>query len=320
MTAEPLVEGRSVGSGKPPYKDYKLDDVTDLQLKFTEALYINPKYVVYFDQRYDVAYESDFSLLSTECNEELTRLDLTLALPLDGLDLETKKALRRVAAAGLVAGLEGNAPLAKSIRGYAEGLILMRLGEVARMWFAGGATVAFLLIAANLLLGSLNPCKFAVVPIHAPTLGFIGAAGAYLSVLLRINQFLSDPSAGKAIHVFDGVARIVAGALGANLVYYAVDAKLLFGNFEPLGNWSAVVVIAFVAGFSERLIPNFVTSIEGRAADSSGGPKVPVIDTPPPRPTPATTKATETTKTTTESPDGKKTTEEKTVVREEPKG
>lgn len=99
-----------------------------------------------------------------------------------------------------------------------------------------------------------------------------GALGAFLSILLRSHSVPLDVSAGKKLYQFEGVAKIMAGMIGALLVALGVEGRFLFGNIGTSeGRLELILVLCIIAGASERLIPSIIRKVE--IADASSSPK-----------------------------------------------
>jgi hypothetical protein len=117
-----------------------------------------------------------------------------------------------------------------------------------------------------------------------------GLIGSQFSLLQRINHLEVAPLAGPMPHVVEAFSRILVGALGGVIMYVILRAQVFFGFIDhnvtpndPNGvseqwvTWALVIV----AGASERMIPNFMTSIETQAVgDVVGADEKPASEQP----------------------------------------
>lgn len=111
-----------------------------------------------------------------------------------------------------------------------------------------------------------------------------GALGAIFSRLIRFETRQSLIDYDEAINTFVGRSlnlRQVVGAIGALVLFFAIFGDLLGGKLFPnigsllsAGKWisddlAKLIVWSFLAGFSERLVPDFLARTEASAAAAS---------------------------------------------------
>lgn len=114
--------------------------------------------------------------------------------------------------------------------------------------------------------------------------GAFGGVGALLSVVTGMRSIDIDVNLKAWEHAFAGATRILIGVVAAFVVALALDSHLVdptFGNARP-GDQAAVTklpgsldrqlalrcLLAFVAGFSESLVPNLLRRAEQATAGS----------------------------------------------------
>jgi hypothetical protein len=89
-----------------------------------------------------------------------------------------------------------------------------------------------------------------------------GVVGAMTSVLFRSRRLHVEPYAGQLYLALQAGARILVGAVFGTFVVIASKANLALGVLASSS--SALVVVAFVAGFAERFVPELLRGIEER--------------------------------------------------------
>lgn len=96
-----------------------------------------------------------------------------------------------------------------------------------------------------------------------------GALGGITSTLIRIREFENERYTDTVLPVYIGLIRpFIGGAFGI-LVFVVLSSKLLplqvsDSDESALNKWYGFVAIAFVAGFSERLVKDMISQTEKR--------------------------------------------------------
>lgn len=96
-----------------------------------------------------------------------------------------------------------------------------------------------------------------------------GALGGITSTLTRIREYRNDDYTDTVLPIYIGLIRpFVGGAFGV-LLFVLLSAKLLplqvgDDSDDTLKKWYGFIAIAFVAGFSERLVKDMISQTEGR--------------------------------------------------------
>jgi hypothetical protein len=153
-----------------------------------------------------------------------------------------------------------------------------------RMRYALANMVAFaiieivlILFASGFELAGTSGGNLAAVPRYATYMA-LGALGAFLSVLTGIRSVDLDLNLTKWEHVFSGATRIMIGVIGALVIGLALDSRLIDPTFGFHDTVSAAqrpavpgaldkhvamyLIFAFLAGFSESLVPNLLRKSE----------------------------------------------------------
>jgi hypothetical protein len=95
--------------------------------------------------------------------------------------------------------------------------------------------------------------------------GAAGAAGAWASVLQRVSKLELGAFDNPAYQMMQGVTRIVLGTLFGFVSLLGIRAGILLS--AAASNSSAIALIAFLGGFSERFIPELLDSMEKGQGD-----------------------------------------------------
>ena len=95
---------------------------------------------------------------------------------------------------------------------------------------------------------------------------FVAAAGSvsgFLSVALRLTNKPLEYEVPKSTYYWYSIERIMISIFAAVIVYFAIRSELLFALPERIEKpIYGYIIFAFVAGFSETLIPNLLVKLE----------------------------------------------------------
>jgi hypothetical protein len=95
-----------------------------------------------------------------------------------------------------------------------------------------------------------------------------GAMGALLSVAMGIRNIDFDVNLRGWEHFFSGLTRISIGIFAGIIIGLAVQSKFLNPSFNSETSAPVLYFLAFIAGFSESMVPNLLRRGES-AADPS---------------------------------------------------
>jgi hypothetical protein len=90
----------------------------------------------------------------------------------------------------------------------------------------------------------------------------LAALGGFLSVLIGSRQLELDLKESFAGTMTYGVFRIAIALISGIVVVFLIRADLILGPLKKPDNVDALAVACFVAGFSERLVPNVLKNLE----------------------------------------------------------
>jgi hypothetical protein len=197
------------------------------------------------------------------------RVSLLEAFQIDGLADEIRKSFRRMIGEAVARLLNSrDVEAANQILDKAEEYVNARNLELARRWYvtAAGLISGLAIVAAFIMWWSkafvieqLGETAFDVLMSACS-----GAVGGTLSLLLGIYKRPLDATAGKHAHQFAGITRVMTGMGGAALTALAVKVNALGGFVVGTPHpFAALMLVAAVAGASERLVPDLITRIEG---------------------------------------------------------
>jgi hypothetical protein len=159
---------------------------------------------------------------------------------------------------------------------------------------AAFCAIEVLLIAGFLIaLRSLSGDWSALIGRYA-LYGMLGALGAFLSVIMRVRTIDVDINLSVWEHAFAGVTRVLIGVIGALVAGLALDSHLIDPTFgsnksdvptasqlnghigQPLAMY---LIISFIAGFSESLVPNILRQGEQVAGGQGSSSDAPIVKT-----------------------------------------
>jgi hypothetical protein len=120
--------------------------------------------------------------------------------------------------------------------------------------------------------------------------GCFGGLGAFLSVITGLRSIDIDVNLSRFEHLFAGATRILIGVIGAVVIGLALDSHLIDPTFgtSPAspGSSSSVdarlalsLILAFIAGFSESLVPNMLRRGENAVNNNNkqDSPDAPIV-------------------------------------------
>jgi len=230
-------------------------------------------FIVFIDPELDVDWmtskkydEEGYKDLEAH-NYILNRTALLESLPTYDLNPKIRLSYKRMLGEAIARSLRHDYLNAGKILDESEKFIRARNEERARSWYlsTGGAVTLAVLLCGFLIWHE----RVVVLQIIGETLFWLsiassaGATGALLSIIMRMGKANLDCSAGKSLHQLESASRIVAGMISAVLASLAVYSGIIFPVFSKHGNDRAfLVLIAMIAGASERWAPSIIENLE----------------------------------------------------------
>ncbi len=270
-----------------------------LNATIRELIYQNATFIVYLDENLRVQYRGQFAFPagSEEVCFELSRLEcLTLGdQSFFGIKQDEHQllAMRRLIAE-VFAKLHNAADLtpAKICLTKADQVISSvvadntRLKRVVASAFITAVTglIGWLWIYCHQGPGITPENEFGLwIP--------LGAVGALLFSFTRMHSLEVKPFSSDWLVFWESTARILTGGIGALLLVAASKANLVLGAFADAtsgdDSFWGILTLAILAGASERLVPDFISSMDGTSAASQSAP-APPPPVPPAEPNPET--------------------------------
>jgi hypothetical protein len=125
-------------------------------------------------------------------------------------------------------------------------------------------------------LGFVGALLASPIPIDAPnaqaTLRLVdmlalGAIGAFFSVSVGINELKIDNAITLPEMIYAGCIRILIGVIGAGVVFLLILGGWMLTAIDAKYQLWSYALFAFIAGFSELLVPNALKRAEASASD-----------------------------------------------------
>lgn len=90
-----------------------------------------------------------------------------------------------------------------------------------------------------------------------------GCVGGFFSLSIGLNKIVCEKDVAWWLYIIYGIERIIIALLASAIVYFAIQADLVFSICKKMTNpVIGYVIFAIVAGFSETLVPNLLTRLE----------------------------------------------------------
>jgi hypothetical protein len=164
---------------------------------------------------------------------------------------------------------------AKAALDTAEKFITQRGRETSRGWYFGPFFVFFAVsVLAGFVLYRHGHMRITTLPLVC-SLG--GGIGAFISSAIGHDRIPCAPSAGWILHFLEALLRYTIGFVAGLLVWLAASGNIAIGflnlaNGPSTSPWPgghlptssyALVVVAILAGASERLLPSLISKFDG---------------------------------------------------------
>jgi hypothetical protein len=249
--------------------------------------YREEEFVVFIDSELELDWVTSLSY-DAKIEDKVSReklLSLACILQHDHnvtrLTRNQKELFGRLLGEAVVQILIADYEAAKGLIEEAKKYIKMREFELSRKWqvlsgFIGILTIFILLVVINKYQVKLSEC-LSISPSYIKLLGysFFGAVGALFSIVQKSGNRKIDCEAGVTLIAIDILAKLIIGVVSGFIILCFFQLDMVFANFKGNGNSHiGSILVSFIAGFSERLIPSIVSKFEDdstrkEVADSS---------------------------------------------------
>lgn len=260
----------------PGFLAYREGDIEPTHNKRIKYLILKGRsFIVYLDEEHYLywATDSEYGTYAPDFNTIINRVGYLESIARGLLTGPQIEALARILGDCVAVLLDdGDSTNARDTLDKAENYLNARSTELGRTWYISAAAVvtaialagcAVLWLGRDWFRGKLGLTAFAVLFGAG-----VGALGALIFVIMRIGKIGIDAMAGRSIHRFEGVIRIIAGMAGAALITLAIKANVFLGALDSAEkSLPLILTIAMIAGASERIVPNLIKKVEGLSED-----------------------------------------------------
>lgn len=234
-------------------------------------------FIVYIDKEGDIEWATTAKWGdSRQVGAIANRSAKLRALSLGHLSPDVQKSATLLRAEAIARALEKNAENANEQMKQAEDFISSKMRETARLWrlvSTACMAAAIALLAWPIAVGYAKLSGIGTPgPLWIAQGSSCGTLGALLSVIVRANDSPLDPTSGARIHFAEGISRAWVGAFCGVLIIAAIRARVLLPDVTDT---YAIFLLAFVGGFSERLVPSIIERVGRSLLDVGSAPTVP---------------------------------------------
>jgi len=215
--------------------------------------------IVFIDIEYDLDWISKYNL-DEEKSKLVDKVMMLTALPYKNLSLVKQKYFLRYLGQGIVAAFTGNDENVNTCVQQANAFHKKATLEwnrlivliTALLFFIYGMIAAICIYQEDIRNTVLLECIL---------WGFIGS---FLSILYKNSSKNENASSCNILLILETIARMIAGCLFGCFSFYLFNSNFLKLNDIFVSTSYNYIVLAFIAGFSETLIPSVVSKYENK--------------------------------------------------------
>lgn len=175
-----------------------------------------------------------------------------------------------------------NSLLAHSMKVYLDGDsrasrdLLRQVYKDMNLHLARRSRIAYLLGAAILMISAL--CVFLIsrwlnvtgeVALHILWAIVFSSMGGFLSIAIGSQKLKIDPQNPYLTNAIYGALRIIVAMICGTLVYFLIQGEFLLGFMKRSPDVSGFIIVSFLSGFSEKLVPNLFSRMERSIQEES---------------------------------------------------
>lgn len=215
--------------------------------------------IVFIDIEYDLDWITKYDL-DSEKSKLVDKVMMLTALPYKNLSEEKRKYFLRYLGQGIVAAFSGNDEDVSTCIQQANAFHKKATLEwnrlivliTALLFFIYGMIAAICIYQEDIRNTVLLECIL---------WGFIGS---FLSILYKNSSKNENASSCNILLILETIARMIAGCLFGCFSFYLFNSNFLKLNDIFVSTSYNYIVLAFIAGFSETLIPSVVSKYENK--------------------------------------------------------
>ncbi len=214
--------------------------------------------------------------LSTEVQTSLARIIERLPDVTRSADAQMLVAVLETAVAALLVD-PPNLALATHLLTQVDDTVRVYRGIGEKAWRSSAPTtnvimgLSLLLVVATIVLLVLLPRLVAVAQLQVlgidlsllMTIGFFGALGSLLSIMLRIQDFSAKIDVPRSLLVLNGFFKPIVGMISAIFVYTLLNSGIITINVsDATAKNNFAIALALLAGLSERFVNDIASKAE----------------------------------------------------------
>lgn len=214
--------------------------------------------IVFIDTAFDLDWITSYSL-DEHALHLVNDIMVLTSLPYKHFSKDKQLAFLRILGQGIVAAFSGNDDDVRKCREQASNFHRLNSLDLYKEFRLKVSTIIFTIVFV--LFNILH--HIANVENLIFTAGYWGFIGAYVSICLKNGTNDTSYSYNKSFVFWDLVSRFIIGSIFGVLIYYFTNS-FLFKMDSGIRTKDNFVILAFIAGFSEKLIPNLLGKYENK--------------------------------------------------------
>lgn len=227
------------------------------------------KFVVVIDNEFDIDWKThpdfDKEILnnikySTKINEILNSIAFIETKPIGDWPRKNLLSIKRFLGEALVCAFKLDFKNSEYLLTIANSYINDKSPEISRFWALKSSSL-FIMI----LLAIYIPLREFIETTNNGIVSYIeyilfGGLGSYFFTLIKLGNLKLRSDSGKWLHYINGISRIIIGMLSGLFMALLIESGILFSF--AINNHLAILVFAFISGYSESFVPNIISKIE----------------------------------------------------------